>query len=106
MAGVILQSHPCNPFYLISGIRVQTRPLGNLFLLILVLLQMPQPMTMHISPLLRPLQGWGGLLYTQGCTRWANPSGIKLELDLTSLASGLYLLHFDQLATPYKLIKQ
>jgi hypothetical protein len=30
----------------------------------------------------------------------------KLELDLTSLASGLYLLYFDQLATPYKLIKQ
>ncbi len=33
-------------------------------------------------------------------------SGSKLELDLTNLASGLYLLYFDQVATPYKLIKQ
>ena len=67
---------------------------------------MPQPMTKHISPQIRQVIVSGGLLSSFGYGKCSNVSGTKLDLDLTSLASGLYLLHFDQMATPYKLIKQ
>jgi hypothetical protein len=67
---------------------------------------MPQPMTQHISPQVRQLLVWGGLLSSVGYGKCSIVSGTKLDLDLTSLASGPYLLHFDQVATPYKLIKQ
>ena len=63
-------------------------------------------MIQHVSSQFRQLLVWGGLISIQGCTIWANPLGTKLDLDLSSVASGLYLLHFDQVATPYKLIKQ
>ena len=63
-------------------------------------------MTKHISPLVRHLHLWDGLLSSVGYGKCSIVSGTKLDLDLSNLASGLYLLHFDQVATPYKLIKQ
>ncbi len=67
---------------------------------------MPQPMTKHISCLVRQLLILGGLLSSVCYGLSTKVAGSKLELDITDLASGLYLLHFDQVATPYKLIKQ
>ena len=103
-----LQSHPNNPFNLISTILVQTKPAGNHFLLILVLLQMPQPMTNLIASLARQFHLWGCLLTSVGFGVWANPSGIKLELDLRRKPVGIYYLRLQvgKKVISSKLLKQ
>jgi hypothetical protein len=69
---------------------------------------MPQPMTNLIASLARQFHLWGCLLTSVGFGVWANPSGIKLELDLRRKPVGIYYLRLQvgKKVISSKLLKQ